>query len=132
MSQAKRPFPSIRAISPPISTSPFSEDVSGETPIFDIKRLKTKLSRSHFLEDVSGKTAILRGTYPDKNGKRRFSELACARADGFAPNTHVCTWGAVAGLPIHAQMVAIGNLCLVVACGCVGQVLRVACARVRA
>ena len=29
-------------------------------------------------------------------------------------------------------MVAIGNLCLVVACGCVGQVLRVACARVRA
>ena len=54
------------------------------------------------------------------------------RADGFAPNTHVCTWGAVAGLPIHAQMVAIGTLCLVVACGCVGQVLRVACARVRA
>ena len=41
MSQAKRPFPSIRAISRPISTSPFSEDVSGETPIFDIKRLKT-------------------------------------------------------------------------------------------
>ena len=58
MSQAKRPFPSIRAISRPISTSPFSEDVSGETPIFDIKRLKTKLSRFHFLEDVSGETAI--------------------------------------------------------------------------
>ena len=99
MSQAKRPFPSIRAISRPISTSPFSEDVSGESLIFDIKRLKTKLSRSHFLEDVSGKTAILGGTYPDKNGKRRFSEIACARAHPFAPNTHVCTWGAVARLP---------------------------------
>ena len=48
MSQAKRPFPSIRAISRPISTSPFSEDVSGETPMFDIKRLKTKLSISRF------------------------------------------------------------------------------------
>ena len=64
MSQAKRPFPSIRAISRPISTSPFSEDVSGETPIFDIKRLKTKLSRSHFLEDVSGEIAVLGGRLP--------------------------------------------------------------------
>ena len=99
MSQAKRPFPSIRAISRPISTSPFSEDVSGETPIFDIKRLKTKLSISHFLEDVSSKTAILGGTFPDKNGKRRFSEIACARAHPFAPNTHVCTWLQSLGSP---------------------------------
>ena len=99
MSQAKRPFPSIRAISPPISTSPFSEDVSGETPIFDIKRLRAKLSRSHFLEDVSGETAILRGTYPDKNGKRRFSVLARALTHGLAPNTNVRTWGALAASP---------------------------------
>ena len=58
MSQAKRPFPSIRAISPPISTSRFFEDVSGESLIFSIKRFKTKLSTSHFSEDVSGETAI--------------------------------------------------------------------------
>ena len=99
MSQAKRPFPSIRAISRPISTSPFSEDVSGETPIFDIKRLKTKLSRSHFLEDVSGKTAIFWGTFPDKNGKRRFSELACARTRMFTQRGVYVHGGAVAGLP---------------------------------
>ena len=41
MSQAKRPFSNIRAISRPISTSHVLEDVSGETPIFNIKRLKT-------------------------------------------------------------------------------------------
>ena len=32
--------------------------------------------------------------------------------------------------PLRAQMVAIGSLCLVVACSCFGQVLRVTCARV--
>ena len=52
-----------------------------------------------FFEDVSSETVVLRETYPDKNGKRRFSELACARAHGVAPNTHVCAWGAVAGIP---------------------------------
>ncbi len=31
---------------------------------------------------------------------------------------------------MHAQMVAIGSLCLMVACGCFGQVSRVASARV--
>ena len=99
MSQAKRPFPSIRAISPPISTSPFFEDVSGESFIFYIRRPKNKSSKISVFRDVSSETAISGGTYPDKNGKRRFSEIACARAHPFAPNTHVCTWGAVARLP---------------------------------
>ena len=40
-----------------------------------------------------------RGTYPDKNGKRRFSEFAFARAHGLAPRKTVRTWGAVAETP---------------------------------
>ena len=39
-------------------TSTVFEDVSGESLIFSIKRLKTKLSTFHFSEDVSGETAI--------------------------------------------------------------------------
>ena len=52
-----------------------------------------------FFEDVSSETVVLRETFPDNNGKRRFSERACARAHGDAPDAHVCAWDAVAVIP---------------------------------
>ena len=99
MSQAKRPFLGIRTISRQISTSPFFEDVCSGSLIFNIKRPKTTSPRSQFFEDVSGEIAILRGTFPDKNGKRRFSELACARTRMFTQRGVYVHGGAVAGLP---------------------------------
>ena len=48
----------IVAISQANSTSPFFEDVSSESLVFDIQRLKTTLSTFHFLEDVSSETAL--------------------------------------------------------------------------
>ena len=45
-------------VSPAISTSQFSQDVSGETLIFGIRGLKTAHSTSHFFEDVSGESPI--------------------------------------------------------------------------
>ena len=45
-------------VSPAISTSPFSEDVSVETLIFSIRGLKAAFPASHFFEDVSGGSPI--------------------------------------------------------------------------
>ena len=61
--------------------------------------LKQYLPTSPFFEDVSRETAILGGTFPDKNGKRRFSELACARTRMFTQRGVYVHGGAVAGLP---------------------------------
>ena len=130
MSRAKRQFHSIRAISRPTSTSHFSEDVSSESLIFHVKRLEAIPSTSQLFEDVSSETAVLGGTYPDKNGKRRFSEFACARAHGFARSAAWVHMGCRRWASLNAQMLTIGSLCSVVACGCFGQKSRVACVRV--
>ena len=45
-------------VSPAISISQFSEDVSSETLIFDIRGLEAAFSASHFFEDVSGESPI--------------------------------------------------------------------------
>ena len=45
-------------VSPAISISPFSEDVSSETLIFYIRGLEAASSTSHFFEDVSGGSPI--------------------------------------------------------------------------
>ena len=55
------------------STSPFFEDVSGETLIFSIRRLKRRPPRSRFCEDVSSETLLFR-TFLDMNGKRMRSK----------------------------------------------------------
>ena len=80
------PIPENSLISRAISTSHFFEDVSSESLVFNRKGLEKARSTSHFFEDVPNETAEKGGTYPDKNGKRRFSELAFARAHGFAHN----------------------------------------------
>ena len=45
-------------VSPVISTSQFSEDVSSETLVFSIKNLKGAFPASHLFEDVSGGSTI--------------------------------------------------------------------------
>ena len=126
MSQAKRPFSNIRAISRPISTSHFLEDVSSETPIFNIKRLKTippnipvfrgclKRNR-HFEGNLSGQE---REAPPLKACVRTYTDVHATR--------NACTWGVRRWACPNAQMVAMGSLCLVVASGCFGQMLRMA------
>ena len=93
------PIPENSLISRAISTSQFSEDVSSESLFFNRKGLEKARSASHLFEDVPSETAEKGGTYPDKNGKRRFSELAFARAHGLAPRKTVRTWGAVEETP---------------------------------
>ena len=89
----------LGSVSAATSTSQFFEDVSSESLVFNRKGLETARSTSHFFEDVPSETAEQGGTYPDKNGKRRFSEFAFARAHGLAPRKTVRTWGAVAETP---------------------------------
>ena len=93
------PIPENSLISRATWISHFCEDVSSGSLTFNVRRLKTTPSASQFFEDVPSETAILRGTYPDKDGKRRFSELAFARARRLAPRKTVRTWGAVAETP---------------------------------
>ena len=93
------PIPENSLISRAISTSHFFEDVSSESLVFNRKGIRNARSTSHFFENVPSETAEKRGTYPDKDGKRRFSELAFARARRLAPRKTVRTWGAVAETP---------------------------------
>ena len=85
----------VPKIRPAISISPFSEDVSGETLIFSIRRLKTRPPTSRFGEDVSGETLVL-GTFPDMNGKRVKGQ-SCARTCSII--TIKCNVGELSELP---------------------------------
>ena len=67
----------VPKIRPAISRSPFSEDVSGETLLFCKRRLKIRPPTSRFGEDVSGETGFFK-TFPDMNGKR-VKATSCAR-----------------------------------------------------
>ena len=75
------------------------EDVSSGSFIFDVRRIKTTLSTTHFFKDVSRETAVLRGAFPDKNGKRRLSKLACAHTRMFTQRGMRAHGEAVDGLP---------------------------------
>ena len=79
--------------------SHFFEDVSSGSLTFDVRCLKTSPSRSQFFEDVCSETAVLGGTFPDKNGKRRLSKLACAHTRMFTQRGMRAHGEAVDGLP---------------------------------
>ena len=59
----------IRGLRAAFTTSHFFEDVSGESPIFEDPKIRPAISTSRFCEDVSGETTILR-TFADMSGKR--------------------------------------------------------------